>query len=1385
MDFGDLDTFHTLVDEAHARGMRIILDGVFNHTSSDSIYFDRYGRYAEVGACESPASPYRAWYFFTDVTPGTGACAGSDGTPQGANYESWFGFDSLPKLNSANPEVRALIWDSVDSVARYWLRQGADGWRLDVGGDVDQGQVNSPDNDYWEGFRAAVRAEHPEAYIVGEEWGNATSWTIGGEWDATMNYQYSSAMLSFWRDTEFVDNDHNSGSSAGTLTPLSPSQLDERLRNWQERYAPEAFYAMMNLLGSHDTNRPLFMLDPNTGANNPALYEDPNYDWSEAIERLKGVLLLQMTLPGAPTIYYGDEVGLVGPVAHDGSTWQDDPYNRQPYPWLDETGTPFYTHLQSQAGQDELRDYYRSLIAARHDHPALRTGSFDPQLADDASGVYAYGRRMSDFSDAALVIVNQNDNDQAVTLELGGYLPYGAQFDSVLDGATVTASGSGELSLTVPANGGAVLVLDSAIASYPQAVTDLSATAGQGEVDLNWSEAPGASSYDVYRSRLSGGGYEFVANTTGTSYTDTGLENSTRYYYVVTGRDDATGLESERSNEVLAVPQFDLSAAWYNLQWPPSIAHTISAVQPTENIYGQIYIAGATDTTAGQVGGIQAQVGWGPADEAPSEASWQWSEMVFNVEAGNNDEYVGSLLPDQVGTFAYTTRWSADNGASWFYTDLDGPPYSADQAGVLVVNPSSDTDEPVAPQNLRIANTSTGSIQLAWDANTEADLSGYEVYRRPDGMADFERIARVDAGVTSYTDTSVEAFESYTYYLLAFDTSFNRSGPSDPITGTAEPRLVQVTFNLTVPASTPAEATVYIAGEIPGLPVWDPGAAAGAMTKVDATHWTKTLEILDGSQIQFKFTRGNWESVEKEADGNTEIPNRTLSVSYGTGGEQVVNLTVENWRDPIVTAHTPEAGAVDVPVDSVVTVSWNQEMPDNTRFTVSSPAGETSGQFSYEAASDTVTFTPDAPLAPGATYTVTVSGAVDVVGDLQLSPVTWTFTTQAAQAEDDVTVNAFRSGNGVDTVEVDYTITGTVDSLVLGFFRSADSGFDPGDEVLATVTITEAADLAHGSHTRTFTLGTDINLVGEAQETDDEYFLLAVADPAGSLMETDEENNSASFVGVYRSGGYVFAHGTAQDDSLVVGANGSVALNGQAFPAQPGSTAFRLRGHAGADVLDARSAPSGTALLGGAGDDQLYGGAHNDRIDGGEGRDEALFTANLPGGVTANLETGQASGHGSDTLVAIEDLTGSNFSDTLVGDDYDNILRGGPGNDNLSGQGGADELYGETGNDTLSGGEGDDILDGGAGNDTILGGDGNDTARGGDGNDTIAGEGGADMLYGENGNDRIYASGLACDPASDDGQVDEVDGGPGRDTAYANLNQDLLANVETQNHCAP
>ncbi len=440
-----LELFQALSAEMEARGMHAVLDGVFNHTSSDSIYFDRYGRYESDGACESTDSPYRAWYYFQDVPAGTGPCVGSDGTPNAANYTSWFGFDSLPKLNATNQEVRDLIWEGgPTAIARYWM-QWADGWRLDVAGDVDAGWTNQPDNYYWEGFRDAVHETNPDTYIVGEEWNIATAWTLGEEWDATMNYQFSSALLSFFRDEPFTDNDHNSASSAGVLNPISPSQLNERLLNLQERYPPEAWYAMMNLLGSHDTSRPLFMLDENADLNDQSLYADPNYDWSNAIDRQMGVALLQLTMPGAPTIYYGDEVGLVGPVTYDGSTWQDDPYNRQPFPWLDESGTPFYSHLQAGgAGWTELQPYYQLLIATRNAHPALRTGEFDPKITDDLNQIYAYGRKMADHSDAALVIVNRSaTRAQSVTVDLNHYLPYGLVLENVLEDGTTLHRGRG------------------------------------------------------------------------------------------------------------------------------------------------------------------------------------------------------------------------------------------------------------------------------------------------------------------------------------------------------------------------------------------------------------------------------------------------------------------------------------------------------------------------------------------------------------------------------------------------------------------------------------------------------------------------------------------------------------------------------------------------------------------------------------------------------------------------------------------------------------------------------------------------------------------------------------------------------------------------------
>ncbi|GAB4580318.1 MAG: hypothetical protein Fur0022_30580 [Anaerolineales bacterium] len=1012
-NFGDLVLFQQLVAEASLRGMSVILDGVFNHTSSDSIYFDRYGRYPEVGACEDINSPYRDWYYFTDVTPGTGSCVGSDGTPNAATYTSWFGFDSLPKLNASIPEVRELIWaGGSTSIARFWVEEGAQGWRLDVGGDVDPGTLNDPTNTYWEGFRDAVHQSNPEAYIVGEEWGNATSWVIDNQWDATMNYQYSSLMLSFWRDAPFVDNDHNAGSSAGILTPLTPSQLNEGLLNWIERYPPEALAAMMNLLGSHDTNRPLFMLDHNAAlGTDDTLLDNPNYNWSESIQRLKGVLLLQMTLPGAPTIYYGDEVGTVGQVSYDGSTWQDDPYNRQPFPWLDETGTPFYAHLQSQANQDALFNYYATLIAARDQHPALRTGSFDPLLVDDANDLYAYGRKMADHSDAALVILNRAGTiaspiTQTVTLDLSGYLPYGTNFTEALTGDGYVIEANGLLTVTVPGQSGAVLVLNGIITPPPAAVDDLVVDAEFSEaLELDWNPALSATSYDIYRSTLSGGAYEYITTITDTNYIDTGLENAVTYYYVVVSRDDTTGLESGFSNEAAGTPHHDLSTAWYNLQWPPTITHTISTITPTVNIYGQLWISGATGGS-GPATGIIAQVGYALSGTQPiTSTAWIWVNMAYDSPQGNNDQFVGNLLPDFLGTYHYATRYSSDGGQTWYYADLGGPGYNPEQAGILWVVPSSDTTPPATPQNLTLDETTPSSISFSWDPNGDADLAGYEVYRQEisatlqtpaDG---FTRIAQLDASHTAYTDLTVVADHTYEYYILAYDTSFNRSEASNIITGTAEARLATVVMNVTVPD--PSPGTVFIAGNIPGYPEWDPGAIA--LTPGISNTWTITFTLLDGAEFEYKFTRGSWNTVEKEADGNTEIPNRQLTVDYGKNGLQMVNHTVANWRDPFVVSTYPADDALGVNPSTVISVTWNQAMPSSTDFTVQGPHGTVSGTFSYDPGSFTTLFTPDQPLEIGAEYAVYVANELDVAGDAQQVSTLFNFAILGANLETTIT----------------------------------------------------------------------------------------------------------------------------------------------------------------------------------------------------------------------------------------------------------------------------------------------------------------------------------------------------------------------------------------------
>mgnify|MGYP001083817810 CR=1 FL=1 len=994
---GDNTTLTSLVSLAEARGISVILDGAFNFTSSDSVYFDLYSQYGGVGACESTpttVSYYRNWFFFYDVAPGTGVCTRTDGLEDSANYIAWNGIGMLPFLNSSNERVQEQFWKESQTVpiAPNWLAtSGADGWRLDSGDEIDPGILSNLNNEYWEGFREAIHAVNPNAYIVGETGGNATSWTLGSEWDASTNYLLSNALIGFWRDEPFVDIDHNIDSDIGPIEPLLPSQLNERLLDMQERYAPEALAAMMNLLDSDKTNRALFMLDHNTDLNTSSIYWNPSYNWNDSLTRLRGAVLLQMTLPGAPTIYYGDEVGLVGPITFDAEagTWQDDPYNRQPYPWLDQTGTPYYTHLQSSPSQNNLLSYYKLLTSTRNAHPALRTGTFDPLLVDDPNLVYAYGRRSFEAADAAIIILNRSPLSQSVSLDLSGYLPATSTLEDVLHNDT-QYSISTDGSLVIPniaAKSGILLIFMGGDLQPPAAPGNLVAIEGKNLVNLSWNAVTGAANYQVFRSLFSNSGYELVATTAATSYTDNDLINGLRYYYVVRAA-KLLGMASESSNEVSAIPHWEIE--WASLISPEEITHTIG-LDPTQPVTGQIYIEDVT-ITLGPTDRILAQIGFGIAGIQP--ASWTtWVDAPFDTDIGDYDQFASPIIPEIIGDFQIVFRFSTTNGRDWLYADLDGQ-FSGipNHPAILHVLPSGDTTPPSTPGYPTLVDWGDRFATVDWAAIPEdPTLFAYDVYRSTDISQAGQVIARVPFTITEYTDTGVNPATTYYYRIQSVDTSFNRSGLSAQVTAVTVTRQVSVTFRVDVPGYT--EGYVYIVGDHPKIGSWDP--AKIVMTRVDSDSWTITLTLEEGILLTYKYTRGNyaWLDIETASDGNTDISNRTVLVEGDRGGTMVVNDVVANWRDPLVSAGYPANRATDVPINPVITMTWNQAMEPDTTIALSSLAGPVQGTVSYNPATRTVSFIPAEYLQVNTTYTIDASYQTDIAGDPQLVLYNWTFTT--------------------------------------------------------------------------------------------------------------------------------------------------------------------------------------------------------------------------------------------------------------------------------------------------------------------------------------------------------------------------------------------------------
>lgn len=240
------------------------------------------------------------------------------------------------------------------------------------------------------------------------------------------------------------------------------------------------------------------------------------------------------------------------------------------------------------------------------------------------------------------------------------------------------------------------------------------------------------------------------------------------------------------TTNIVSVP---LAIGWANLQWPPTISHTISSLNATENVYGQVWIDGLT-SLPGPTDGLTAQLGYGPDGSEPEgNSDWVWVNAEFNVDVGNNDEFRANLLPEAVGTFDYAYRYSTDGGTNWLYADLDGTGngYDPQQAGLLTVNSSGDTTPPATATNLNVIDASAAALVLAWDPhpNTDGDLAGFDVYRQATSASGYVRIGRVpDAAATDFSDNDVTPGATYNYYVVPFDTSFNFAPASNTATGT-------------------------------------------------------------------------------------------------------------------------------------------------------------------------------------------------------------------------------------------------------------------------------------------------------------------------------------------------------------------------------------------------------------------------------------------------------------------------------------------------------------------------------------------------------------------------------------------------------------------------
>ena len=931
--FGTEEEFKSFTKELKSRGMHLIVDGVFNHVGDDSIYFDRYGKYDTVGA-------YEYWEYVYDkmnnegLTEETAMTKADDyfvksgqvfseekwhlwfniknskvdvgTTNERYDYQGWWGYDSLPEFKSLtkdeaielglasasdefvnkssewnNKELVDYIYKDEDSVAKQWIDWGADGWRLDVANEVD--------TVFWNDFREVMKEHNEDTLILGEIWDDASKYFVGDQYDSVMNYRIRAALIDYLKN--------------GNAT-----RLNDTLMAVYEDYPEEAFYALMNLMGSHDVARAIYVLGGGVDSEERAEFSD--YDKALGKQRLKLAALFEFGYAGAPTIYYGDEAGVIG---------SKDPDCRRTYPWGNE--------------DESLVSFYEAIGSVRENNKELFSYGDLTTLYTGAEGVYVYGRSYED--EHAIVAINPTNTDAKVTIDLKEFTGNGTKFIDGLDSSYKVTVKDGKAEITIPSMTGRMMTSTNVI-KLPDSVNKVTGTEGNGEVTLKWDAVKDAKEYKIYYSSFKGSLKTEVKTVENTEATIDGLVNGNRLYFAVSVI-DKEGNESVLTWSDELTPHSKIT--WFgNLS---DVKVDKVDISTPINVNAEVFIENISNeegVSAGLVGRLLVKY--------PGDKEFTVVKANYSGEAGNNDMFTASFIANKSGKYEY--KYEFTTKGTYGFNDENSVSYTE----VKVFELSSVEDGiPAEAIELKTPEEQSGEVNLNWSVVGTNNITLYEIVRN--GVV----VARIqDGSIVSYKDTDVRNKTEYKYEVIAY-TNGGNSVKSNEVTVTPDLVMVEVTFKLHAPSYTPLDATITMPGVMNG---WDVNSWEMSRNGAVTADWTYTISVLEGETIEYKYVKGGeWNQEALMNYSNPKAANQSkYGCTTGEGGNEkitVVNqgdgkMLVENevvrWKDMPVVVLDPSNGSYTK--NESITVRGNSMLDPNLTINGEAVAVDENGNFAHE-----------------------------------------------------------------------------------------------------------------------------------------------------------------------------------------------------------------------------------------------------------------------------------------------------------------------------------------------------------------------------------------------------------------------------------------------------